>query len=118
MLARPKSLHELKEDEICSAYQILSWGKHSEVCEFSAGFGMHIPVCRNAEVSFLELFVAFLVSWIKTWSIWDIEFHKGFYKSQWRPVLKDRLDTSTTDQTLEYMLCYCSCPKINRFSAG
>lgn len=37
--------------------------------EFSAGFGMHIPVCRNAEVSFLELFVAFLVSWIKTWSI-------------------------------------------------
>lgn len=85
MLARPKKLHselEPKKDGMCSAYQILSWGKYSEICEFSVGFEMHISVSRNAEINFLDLFVTFLVSWIKTWSIWDTGFHKEFYKSQ------------------------------------
>lgn len=100
LLARPENLHselEPEEGEICSAYQILSPGKYSKLCEFSAGFGMHISVCRYAEINFQEVFVTFLVSWIKTWSIRDI--HKDFYKSQCNA--EDKLDTSATDQILE-----------------
>lgn len=76
-------------------------------CEVSAGFRMHVFVCGNADITFLELFVAFLMSWVKTWTETQ-DFTRDFIRAGM--MLKDRLETSTTNQSLEYML-YWSCPK-------
>lgn len=72
---------------------------------------MYIFVCRNAEISFLELFVTFLVLWVKTWTETQ-NFMRDFIRAG--VMLKDRLETSTTNQTLEYMLYYWSCLKVKQ----
>lgn len=77
-------------------------------CEVSAGYRMHVFVCGNADISFLELFVAFLMSWVKRWTETQ-DFTRDFIRAGM--MLKDRLETSTTNQSLEYMLYYWSCPK-------